>query len=340
MLFCFSSGIAPTRFLAKLCSDIKKPNGQCALANSKEAIKAFLSAVPIRKVCGIGNVTEQMLKALEIHTCKDLWEKRAVLSLLFKRATFQNLLGIAMGTGSTIFRDLTTDSNGRKSLSCERTFIGTADLGFLESLCKNLCGEVEKDLRAAILCCKTITLKIKTTEYDVKTRARSIMERTDSAEKIFEAAWKIFMSYVNEIPDLTIRLMGVRVSNLEEKDVTSTQKTMYEYLRENSFPSNTIIVGTHSTNGCDDNDDKYCCLSCPVCNQQVQALTIPAAERLMDIHIDECLSKTKVKEVRSEIISSSSPSKKRIASTKAVNEAKKPKRGGSELPISTFFQKL
>lgn len=462
-----SAGIAPTRFLAKLCSDIKKPNGQCALGNTKEGIKAFLSAIPIRKVNGIGNVTEQMLKAVDIHTCEDLWEKRALLSLLFKRATFQNLLGIAMGTGSTVFKDLssgTEDAMGgsRKSLSCERTFLGTSDLSFLTKMCKSLSAELETDLQTAGLICKTITLKIKTTEYDVKTRARSIIQRTDSADKIFESAWKIFMSYVGEIPDLTIRLMGIRVSSFEKKDNqhTKTQKTLHQFLMKGRVsaapapipipaipaipaipvtitydimtPSGIVTASIPSYPSVSrppvppvlrppvlqppalrlpalqppalqppaprtpaprtqapriqaprsqaprspaprpqasrppaprlpPPEQSFVNMICPVCNVTVTAATVQAAERRMDIHIDECLSRTTAREVRAQnqqsdskssgVTSSTAPKKRTANGKSATNEAKKVKRAttagtnknngdNNTIPINAFFRKL
>ncbi|CAL8115472.1 unnamed protein product [Orchesella dallaii] len=217
-----SAGIAPTRFLATVCSNIKKPNGQCMVGSSKEAIREFLRATPVGNVKAFGKAPDmlQKLHALEIYTCNDLWNKRAILSLLFKPTTFQYLLGIAMGTGSSVFSDsgetrkCGAEPETRKSLTCQRTFIGTSDLNFLENLCRGLCIEIGKDLKTENLSCRTITLKIKITDH-LKTRGIRFLERTDSAEIIFESAWKIYLTYVSEKSDLTIRFMGVSVTDFE-----------------------------------------------------------------------------------------------------------------------------
>lgn len=339
------------------------------LANNPKAIKSFLSTIPIRKVCGIGAVTEQLLKALDIHTCKDLWRKRAIISLLFKPATYRSLLGISMGTGGMMFRDSfgSESDSGRKSLSCERTFTGTSDLGFLQNLCKRLSSEVEKDLKSAGLTAKTITLKIKTVEYDVKTRARSISERTDSADTIFANAWKIYMTYVHEISDLTIRLMGVRVSNLEERDSDSVQNTLDKFFisgsTQQSLPSNSSIscIGSNSTSSSIEPVDcniqkESISINCPVCDKSISAETLSEAERLMDIHVDDCLCKNTIKEIRNEVPQSSTrsslgvagsssgspPSKKRSAGSTILNNSKKVKKMsglGLGLTIDAFFQK-
>ncbi|CAL8115478.1 unnamed protein product [Orchesella dallaii] len=335
-----SAGIAPTRFLAKLCSNIKKPNGQCMVGSSKEAVREFLHATPVRTVNGIGAVTEQELHALEIYTCRDLWNKRAILSLLFKRATFQYLLGIAMGTGSSVFRECGAEPGTRKSLSCERTFIGTSDLNFLENVCRGLCSEIEKDLKTNNLSCKTITLKIKTTDFEVKTRARSIMERTDSAERIFESAWKIYLTYVSEISDLTIRLMGVRVSNFEPMTSSNAQYKIQQFLQNRSDDKKNYrnVVHNYKVGAPCFN------VSCPICGKQFQGTTEKEVEKQVDGHIDECLSRSKLKQLRGEFLASTTspppvPKKRSATSTVVSSNAKQPKRG-SDLTIDHYFKKV
>ncbi|ODM95014.1 DNA polymerase kappa [Orchesella cincta] len=337
-----SAGIGPTRFLAKLCSNVKKPNGQCQVYSTKEAIMELLRATPIRNVNGIGPVMEQELNALTIYTCRDLWTKRAILSLLFKRATFQFLLGIAMGTGSSVFRECGAEPGDRKSLSCERTFIGTSDLNFLENVCRGLCIEIEKDLKSNTLSCKTITLKIKTTDFEVKTRARSIMERTDSAEKIFESAWKIYLTYASEISDLTIRLMGVRVSNFEPMTTTNAQYKIQQFLQNRSEEKKNYrnVVHNYKIGAPCFN------VSCPICQKMFSGSTEKEVEKEVDRHIDECLSRSKLKQLRGEFLASATapptpslPKKRSATSTVVSSNAKQAKRS-SDVTIDHFFKKL
>lgn len=86
--------------LAKVCSDRNKPNGQFVLPNDKEAVMAFVRDLPIRKISGIGNVTEQLLGSIGVKTCHDLWEKRELLCLLFTECSYEYFLRVALGIGS------------------------------------------------------------------------------------------------------------------------------------------------------------------------------------------------------------------------------------------------
>lgn len=77
-----SAGIAPNRMLAKVASDFRKPDGQYVVPADREAILAFVETLPIRKVPGIGKVTERILLDLGVNTCHDLYKKRALLKLV------------------------------------------------------------------------------------------------------------------------------------------------------------------------------------------------------------------------------------------------------------------
>ena len=95
-----SAGIAANGMLAKVCSDLNKPNGQFILASQRQAVMDFVGSLAIRKISGIGNVTEQMLAALDVTTCRDLWRKRDLLSLLFSENSCDHFMRVALGLGS------------------------------------------------------------------------------------------------------------------------------------------------------------------------------------------------------------------------------------------------
>ncbi|CAG9535391.1 unnamed protein product [Cercopithifilaria johnstoni] len=123
-----SAGIAPNSLLAKVCSDINKPNGQYRLLNDKEAVLTFLKDLPIRKISGIGPVTEAVLKGIGLEKCGDLYEWRGVIGLLFTQLSYEYFLRVALG----IFHVFSADRKTRqKSISTERTFHPTGDLGAL-----------------------------------------------------------------------------------------------------------------------------------------------------------------------------------------------------------------
>ncbi|KAI3514037.1 hypothetical protein L1887_12353 [Cichorium endivia] len=89
-----SAGIAPNRLLAKVCSDINKPNGQFVLPNDRAAIMTFISSLPIG---GIGKLTEHILKdVFEIKTCEDLLQKSSFLCALFSPSSAGLRLGVEL----------------------------------------------------------------------------------------------------------------------------------------------------------------------------------------------------------------------------------------------------
>ncbi|EJD75452.1 CBR-POLK-1 protein [Loa loa] len=123
-----SAGIAPNSLLAKVCSNINKPNGQYRLLNEREAVLNFLKDLPIRKISGIGPVTEAVLKGIGLEKCGDLYEQRGIISLLFTQRSCEYFLRIARGISHVFSVDRKIR---RKSISTERTFHPTGDLGAL-----------------------------------------------------------------------------------------------------------------------------------------------------------------------------------------------------------------
>ncbi|KAM6036925.1 DNA polymerase kappa isoform 1-T5 [Theristicus caerulescens] len=225
-----SAGIAPNTMLAKMCSDCNKPNGQCRIAPERQAVLDFLKDLPIRKVPGIGKVTEKLLKALGIVTCSELYQQRALLSLLFSEASWRNFLDISLGLGST---HLEKDGE-RKSMSTERTFseINTAEDQY--SLCRELCRDLAQELKKEGLKGKTVTLKLKNVNFEVKTRALSVLSSVSTEEEIFAVAKDLLGTEIDSVAPhpLRIRLMGVRVSGfLSEEEKKYQQKSIMSFLK-------------------------------------------------------------------------------------------------------------
>uniref|UniRef100_A0A8B9RZN5 DNA polymerase kappa n=1 Tax=Accipiter nisus TaxID=211598 RepID=A0A8B9RZN5_9AVES len=223
-------GIAPNTMLAKMCSDRNKPNGQCRVAPERQAVLDFLKDLPIRKVPGIGKVTEKMLKALGIVTCSELYQQRALLSLLFSEASWRNFLDISLGLGST---HLEKDGE-RKSMSTERTFseINTAEDQY--SLCRELCRDLAQELQKEGLKGKTVTLKLKNVNFEVKTRASTVLSSVSTEEEIFAVAKDLLGTEIDSVAPhpLRIRLMGVRVSGfLSEEEKKYQQKSITSFLK-------------------------------------------------------------------------------------------------------------
>ena len=111
-----SAGIACNLRLAKLCSDINKPNGQFRLENSVETILEFVEQMPIRKIKGIGPSTGLILDCYGIKTCRDIYEKRGMLQLIETPNTFEFLMNVCRGLGANeIVHDYEKKSLGHET---------------------------------------------------------------------------------------------------------------------------------------------------------------------------------------------------------------------------------
>ncbi|XP_068248260.1 DNA polymerase kappa-like [Palaemon carinicauda] len=208
-----SAGIAANTRLAKVCSDMNKPNGQFYLPPNRQIILDFVSSLKVRKVSGIGNVMEQQLTALGVNVCSDLLEKRGLLRLIFSDINYNHFMRIALGLGSTSLEMWT--ERDRKSISTETTFRGTADKAFLFQQVEDLCQELADEMLEKDIYGKVFTLKIKTISFQVKTKAHSFLEATRSYETLIATARRLLQHEMDSSKEpLSIRLIGVRMSSL------------------------------------------------------------------------------------------------------------------------------
>nr|XP_027112637.1 DNA polymerase kappa isoform X2 [Coffea arabica] len=222
-----SAGVAPNRLLAKVCSDINKPNGQFVLQNDRMAVMTFISSLPIRKIGGIGKVTEQILKnVFGITTCEEMLQKSSFLCALFSRSSSDFFFSVALGLGGTD----TPQIRFRKSISNERTFSATGDEELLHKKIVDLAEMLSADMRKEGISGKTLTLKLKTASFEVRTRAVTLPNFISSSEDILKHASKLLKA---ELP-VSLRLIGLRMSQFsdDKNDVPSdpTQRTLSNYV--------------------------------------------------------------------------------------------------------------
>ncbi|KAK2974476.1 hypothetical protein RJ640_018641 [Escallonia rubra] len=222
-----SAGVAPNRLLAKVCSDINKPNGQFVLPNNRLAVITFVSSLPIRKVGGIGKVTEHVLKdVFRITTCDEMLQKSCYLCALFSQSSADFFLSVGLGLGRTD----TPQVQLRKSISNERTFSATENEAFLYQKLVELADMLSADMEKESLYGRTLTLKLKTASFEVRTRALTLHNYTCSSEDILKHASKLLKA---ELP-VSLRLIGLRMSQFsEDKDGAPsdpTQKTLSNFV--------------------------------------------------------------------------------------------------------------
>ena len=209
-----SAGVAPNRRLAKVCSDMNKPDGQMVLANDRDQILRLVNPLPVRKVGGVGKVNERVLAAFGMSTCGDVFAKRAVVAALFSKSAFTFLLEASMcvGTERRPTRALLPGTQvARKSLGQEKTFAPTADRRVLERVITTLAEEVAGSLKEENLAARAVTLKIKRATFEVTQRQTSLHRAENSAAVLVEASLRLFR---HETGLGSVRLVGVKASQL------------------------------------------------------------------------------------------------------------------------------
>lgn len=250
---------------------------------------------------GIGNVTEQMLNSLNIFTCGDLWTYRGVINLLFKPATVSFLLAVSLGIGSSWFNVSDAVDQNQKSISSERTFSGS-NTNVEPKLCHSLCTDLERELISKELKAHTVTLKIKTVDFQVKTRAVRLLSATNEADIIFETAWSIYKSYANDIKDLAIRLLGVRLSNFqpicdETDDSQINNLPLGKQKKQGRIDH--LLLKLQTKEVTEKNIPKF---ECPICCAKFFVYNE------VEVHVERCLSNSSVVSVTAETSSNSSSS--------------------------------
>ncbi|KAJ6151677.1 hypothetical protein N7470_006805 [Penicillium chermesinum] len=207
-----SAGIAPNAKIAKISSNINKPNGQFRVPNERKAVMEFMKDLPVRKVNGVGRVFERELDSIGIKTCGDVYPQRALLSKLFGEKAFQFLAQCYLGLGRTKIEPVETHE--RKSVSTESTFHEIGDKEELRDKLRWAAQEMEKDLLRTQFKGRTLTLKVKLHTFEVLTRQTAPPRAVSSAKDLYDFAVPMLAKLEKDIPGMKLRLLGLRCSNL------------------------------------------------------------------------------------------------------------------------------
>ena len=201
-----SAGISINKFIAKVASDINKPNGQKTIP--PEEVISFLEDLDVRKFHGVGKVTQVKMYKIGIFTGADL-KKYSLTELEDKfgksgKHYYQVVRGIHLSE--------VKPNRTRKSLGAERTFSDniSSEIFMLQRL-EQIAEEVERRLTSKKVAGKTITLKIKHSDFSVQTRSKTLAFYISSKSLLFEEAKNLL--YQDPIRE-SVRLLGISVSNL------------------------------------------------------------------------------------------------------------------------------
>ena len=219
-----SAGISINKFIAKVASDYNKPNGQKTV--NPEDVLQFLEDLDIRKFDGVGKVTAEKMYQKGIFTGKDLKAK----SLEYLDAHFGKSGRYYYYVVRGIHNSEVKPNRIRKSLAAERTFSEnlSSEIFMLEKL-EHIAEEVSKRLTKNKVTGKTITLKIKYSDFTLQTRSKTLPYYVSEKAIILETAKDLL--YQNTLNN-SVRLLGISLSNLntdskkiqkEEKQAVSVQ---------------------------------------------------------------------------------------------------------------------
>ncbi|PKK49903.1 hypothetical protein CI102_3864 [Trichoderma harzianum] len=207
-----SAGIAANARLAKICSNINKPNGQYVLPSERSAIMAFMRDLPTRKVNGIGRVLERELLEIGVKTCGDLYEQRQYLNRLFGDKYYVFLLRCYLGLGRTKIQP--AEEYERKSVGTESTFHDISDPAKLRDKLRSTAEALEKDLKKNECKGRTLCIKIKLHTFEVYTRQVVLPKSIQLADDLYNYSLPMLAKLEQEMPGMKLRLMGLRCTHL------------------------------------------------------------------------------------------------------------------------------
>ena len=209
-----SVGVATAKLIAKIASDLKKPDGLVVVPFGTE--RAFLSPLPVRRLWGIGPKMEERLARLGIHTIGQLADARMTKLLGTHGLDLQRL---ARGEDD---RPVVADTGRARSVSVEHTFdADEGNQGALRKKLLHLADELSRRLRAESLSGRTVTLKYRDETFKTRTHARSLKAPTNIASELFETATALFGEVHGS---LKVRLLGIGVSGFAEP----VQRSLFE----------------------------------------------------------------------------------------------------------------
>ncbi|WKL46613.1 DNA polymerase IV [Flavobacterium pectinovorum] len=212
-----SAGISVNKFVAKIASDINKPNGQKTV--NPDEIIPFLEDLPIRKFYGVGKVTTEKMYQLGIFTGADLKTK----PVEFLEKHFGKSGGFYYNVVRGIHNSEVKPSRITKSVAAEHTFDVnlSSEIFMLEQL-ERIATSLEKRLKRHNISGKTVTLKIKYSDFTQQTRSKTLPYFISDKSLILETVEELL--YQERMKD-SVRLLGISLSNLntEEKKAVVVQ---------------------------------------------------------------------------------------------------------------------
>ena len=212
-----SAGVSYNKFLAKLASDLDKPDGLVVVP--ADGIQAFLDPLPVSRLWGVGKVANRRLGELGVHTIGDLCHlPRDLLTGHFGQPA-AHLLALARGVDD---RRVVPDRDA-KSISHETTFeTDIGDIEVLKSWLLELCEQVATRLRRQDLRGKTVLIKMRYGDFRTVTRSESLDAPTNVTQELYASAARLLRAQLARDPG-ALRLLGMGVSAVTTESMEQGQ---------------------------------------------------------------------------------------------------------------------
>lgn len=215
-----SAGIAPNKFLAKIASDWRKPDGQFVVR--PDQVETFLTPLPVRKIPGVGKVMNGRLEQLGIHTVGQLRQRPLVELQQTFGSMGQHLYERARG----IDERAVEPHRPVQSISAEDTLREDLPLADLPALLPPLAAKVWQSASRHSRRGRTVVLKLKTADFRILTRSHTPPQPPDSLEVLIQIGQSLF-ARVGGGSDRRYRLLGIGLSHFEDRDDDPAQSALF-----------------------------------------------------------------------------------------------------------------
>lgn len=210
-----SAGVAPNKFLAKIASDWHKPNGICVIKPSQ--VQRFIQDLPLKKIPGVGKVTQEKLKSLNLETLGNLQQIDEALLIQHFGKYGRRLFLYAQGIDE---RPVEVERE-RQQISKETTFDDDLHLNQCRPYWEPLLGQVWQSLQKKQLSARGVTVKLKLKNFQVMQHSKSFKQVLRSPQELAQAL-DLLLDDLHIAPQMQFRLIGVGVYQLSVPE-TETQ---------------------------------------------------------------------------------------------------------------------
>lgn len=279
-----SVGIAPTKYLAKLCTEVNKPNGHFILRKNKVVVYNFLDGLNIRKLQGVGSNTQDYLNGIGIFTAKELRDNLYKAYTIFTEHKYKELLSFVVGNNP--LKRPGTFRPKNMSIGRSLTIKPTKDIDTLKNtllfLSRAVYAKACKEKKKA----KTVTLSIKYDDFSIITKSITNKYFISHSNNIYKECI-VLLGNVIEKP---IRLLGIRLTNFQVPNtdlVDMIETSIKEYSEHSKMFGSSSLNFVNNENSC----SNFSQTTCPLCGETFNFNGNNAA---LNRHIDTCIQEKEV----------------------------------------------